>query len=177
MDLRYQQSGKRLRNGSITGFLLGVARLGLAHEFFGHVFEVVTKVPERYAIQPRPGQPDDRLPSLTSPGSPLRYFAPVAPVTTTATVGALVASRRSPGTRRWLAASAIGLLSADALTAYIVRALNVPLFVAGHPLTPADRSALLRTWHRLTAARIILYASASLTAAIAHDRHRTERAG
>lgn len=176
MDIGRHSAGQP-HGRSAARVLLAVARIGLAHEFFGHVFEVVTKVPDRYAIEQRPGDPDERMPSLLSSGSPLRYFAPVAPVTVAATLGALIASRREGRARGWLAACAVGLLSSEALTAYIVRALNVPLFVAGQPLAHGERRALLRTWYRLTAARIALCGGASVMATIAHCQLRSSPAG
>jgi hypothetical protein len=90
-----------------------------------------------------------------------------------ATLGALIAGRRDGRARGWLAAGAVGLLSSDALAAYIVRALNVPLFVAGQPLPHGERRALLRTWYRLTAARIALCGGASVMATIAHRQLRS----
>lgn len=89
----------------------------------------------------------------------------------------MLASRREGRARGWLAASALGLLSSEALTAYIVRALNVPLFVAGQPLAHGERRALLRTWYRLTAARIALCGGASAMATIAHCQLRSSPAG
>jgi hypothetical protein len=48
-----------------------VARAGLAHWFFGNLYEAIVHVPERLT-------PDD---ALFTAGSPVRYYLPVAPVT------------------------------------------------------------------------------------------------
>lgn len=161
----------RTRARSVSNICLAVARIGIAHEFFGHVFEIVVNIPDRCAKDQRPGAPDRRMPSLLSSGSPLRYFAPIAPITVAATIGALATSRRTEPNRALLAVAAGTLLGSDALTAYIVRVLNTRLFVAGRPITATEQDRMLRTWYRLNAVRVALCGIAWLAATIARE-HR-----
>jgi hypothetical protein len=140
------------RRRSLYATLTTVAQLGFAHGFFGNVYEATTKVPHRIAGD---GTDDARMPSLFGPGSPVRYYLPGVPVTIGSTLGALVAGWEHPRNRRWLAAAAVSATSAGALTGYLVRAVNVKLFVAGHPLTSTERDRLLRIWYRMNAVRIV----------------------
>jgi hypothetical protein len=56
------------------------AGLGQVAWFLGNLYEAVVDMPQLLAdAQPQ------RRPGLMSPGSPLRYYAPVAPLTATAT--------------------------------------------------------------------------------------------
>lgn len=161
-----------LRIESIANVSLAVLEMGIAHEFSGHLYEAVGRIADRFAHNPQPGALDHRLPSLRSPGSPLRYFAPVAPLTMAAALTALATSRRIPGGRSWIATAVAALTASDVLTAYIVRALNARLFVAGHQLTPDEQHTLLRRWYRLNAARIVLCGGAWTAAAIARRTRR-----
>jgi hypothetical protein len=56
---------------------------------------------------------------LMSPGSPVRYYAPVAPLTLVATTAALITSWRSRGDRRMIAAADINTVAAVGLTGYL----------------------------------------------------------
>jgi hypothetical protein len=101
---------------------------------------------------------------MFSPASPARYYLPLAPVTVAVSVAATVTGWGTPGSRQWLATSTACTLSAGALTAYLVAAVNRRLFVAGQPLTPQQRKALLRTWYRMNALRLFALAGAWLSA-------------
>jgi hypothetical protein len=57
-----------------TARLLDIAKLGYAQWLFGNIYESVVKIPERLATDPN-------RTSVLGPGSPLRYYAPVLPVT------------------------------------------------------------------------------------------------
>ncbi|MBV8931139.1 MAG: hypothetical protein JOZ47_19075 [Kutzneria sp.] len=102
------------RRRRVTDICLAVARAGIAHEFFGHLYEAVGKIPHRFAGDPQADAVDRKLPSLRSPGSPLRYFAPVEPVTVAATLTALVTARGQRG-QRWIAVTATSLLLCNGL--------------------------------------------------------------
>ncbi|WP_280442780.1 hypothetical protein [Nocardia brasiliensis] len=52
----------------------------------------------------------------------------------------------------------------------VIRALNVPLFVAGHALTAQKQEAMLRLWYRLNTIRIVLCGGAWLAATQAQHR-------
>lgn len=58
----------------------------------------------------------------------------------------------------------MGTLSGAAVTGYLVRTVNLRLFVAGHSLTQTEKDTLLRTWHRWNIARLLLLAAAWLAA-------------
>src|SRR5687767_13153748 len=99
-----------------------LARLGQAHWFFGNAYEAAVDMP-RLLVDARP----NRSPGLLAPGSPLRYYAPAAPVTLASTAMALRDSVRSGGDRRAVTTSAVGTLVATALTAYLVKTVNLRL--------------------------------------------------
>jgi hypothetical protein len=120
-----------------------VARLGQAHWFFGNLYEAAVDMP-RLLADARP----DRAPGLLAPGSPLRYYLPAAPLTLAATAATLADGWRRGGDRRPIVVAAAGTASATALTAYLVRAVNLRLLRDGPPLDEAERRALGRTWHR-----------------------------
>jgi hypothetical protein len=153
---------------SVTATLTTVAQLGFAHGFFGNVYEATTKIPHRIAGD---GTDDARMPSLFSPGSPVRYYLPGVPVIIGSTLGALVCGWGDRRIRRWLAAAAVSATSAGALTGYLVRAVNMKLFVADHPLTSTERDSLLRIWYRLNAVRIVALGAGWLALERVRSRH------
>ncbi|WP_280442743.1 DUF1772 domain-containing protein [Nocardia brasiliensis] len=157
---------------SATAVCLAVAKVGIAHEFFGHVYENIGRIPNRFAQDNRPGVPDQRMSSLLSPGSPFRYFAPAGPITVVTALGALVTGRRAADRRPWLVLTAVGVLGTDALTAYIIRVLNIPLFVAGHTVASPQQESMLRTWYRLNTVRIAVLGGAWLAATRAQRSQR-----
>lgn len=161
-----------IRQRRIAATLLTVAQLGYAHTLFGNVYEAVVKIPNRLAGCYDPGGEDRRLPSLFSPGSPVRYYLPGVPLTVTSTLAALVLGSTRRGDRRWLTTATCCTILSGALTGYLVRAVNVKLFVAGHPVTPAEREVLLRRWHRLNVIRITALGAAWLAAE--HVRSRPD---
>lgn len=131
------------------------ARLGQAHWFFGNLYEAVVDVP-RLLTQAR----DRREPTLLDPGSPVRYYGPAVPVTLGSTAAVLVESWRSGGDRRAIAAGAAGTASAVALSAYLVRNINVRLLRGRAPLTPQENRRMLTTWHALNLLRLLSLAAA-----------------
>jgi hypothetical protein len=147
-------SGSARRRGRVAASLSALARFGYAQWFFGNLYEAVVKIPDRLAQDYEPAGADRRLESLFSPGSPVRYYLPAGPITMVASVAALAASRDTSIDRRWLAASTACALSGGIATAYLVRAVNLKLFIAGHTLTRAEQDVLLRTWYRLNAFRL-----------------------
>jgi hypothetical protein len=62
------------------------ARLGLAHWFFGNLYEEVVRMPARLAESPSGGP--------LAAGSPVLYHLPAAPVTLAATLGCVAAGWR-----------------------------------------------------------------------------------
>ena len=75
--------------------------------------------------------------------------------------------------RLWLAANTLSTLSAVMLTAYLVRAVNLKVFVAGPIVSQAERDRLLRTWYRLNSVRLLSVATAWLIAARLASRLRS----
>ncbi|MEU4449668.1 anthrone oxygenase family protein [Actinosynnema sp. NPDC050801] len=130
-----------------------LARLGHAHWFSGNLYEAVVDVPGLLA-DARP----HREPRLLGPGSPLRYYAPAAPVTVVATGVTLVESWRNGGDRRAVATSAVGTLVAAGLTGYLVKAVNLRLLRDDEPLGDDERRRLMRTWHRGNLLRLVALA-------------------
>lgn len=152
--------------------LLSIARFGLAHAFFGHLYESIVDIPERFSRQPTHGEPDPRLPRLRAKGSPARYFLLTAPVTPVALLAATTTGWRQPA-RTWLAAATAGALCDDVLTAYIIRTLNLRLFIAGQPVAAEERRVMLRRWHRLNLVRLAVSGGAWVAAGAA--RRQVER--
>ncbi|OZM72534.1 DUF1772 domain-containing protein [Amycolatopsis antarctica] len=132
-----------------TRRLLTAARIGQAHWFFGNLYEAVVRLPDSLArADPKPSSPFAK-------GSPVRYYLPAAPVTVAVTLAATVTGWDVPADRPRLATSAGATVTGALLTAYLVRAVNLRLFVAGPPVSEAERDALLRRWYRLNAVRLL----------------------
>jgi hypothetical protein len=136
------------------------ARFGQAAWFFGNLYEGLVGVPQLVAdarVQ--------RAPRLIGPGSPVRYFAPVAPLALGGTTVALVDSWRSGGDRRLITATAVSTASAAALSAYLIRSVNRRLLISDELLSERDRYRLIVTWHRTNVVRLVALtvASASLS--------------
>jgi hypothetical protein len=102
----------------------------------------------------------NRAPGLLAPGSPVRYYLPAGPITLVATTMALL---RSKGDRRTVATSAASTLVAAALTAYLVKAVNLRLLQDDEPLTEAELRRLITTWHRGNLLRLAALAIAAHT--------------
>jgi hypothetical protein len=66
---------------NLTVRLLDVAQLGYAQWLFGNIYEAVVKIPERLAAERRDSAAGPGSQAILAPGSPLRYYAPVAPIT------------------------------------------------------------------------------------------------
>ncbi len=146
-----------------------VARLGQVHWFFGNVYEAMVDMPQLLA-----DARSDRAPKLLGAGSPLRYYLPVAPVTLAATAATLVDHWRSGGDRRVIITAAVSTTAATALTAYLVRTVNLRLLRSNEPLSATEVRRLLRLWHRGNLLRLL-----ALTVAIwaLHLAHFTRERG
>jgi hypothetical protein len=121
-----------------------VARLGTTAWFFGNLYETAVGVPQLLADAPAR--------RLLGAGSPLRYWAPLGPLTLAATTTTLVGSWRSGGSKTAVVATAASTASAVAISAYLIRTVNIRLY--GGSLTDADRRALIGRWHRLNGVRL-----------------------
>jgi Domain of unknown function (DUF1772) len=136
--------------------LTTVARLGQAHWFFGNLYEGAVGMPQLLADAQR-----QRPPRLLGPGSPIRYYAPVAPLTVVTTTAVLVDGWRSGGNRRMITTAATGMASALGLSAYLIRTVNLRLLRTGEPLSAADRRRLVTRWHRVNMIRLVALAVAA----------------
>lgn len=96
----------------------------------------------------------NRAPGILAPGSPVRYYIPVAPPAFGATTVALVRSWRSHGDRRMIKVTAASLASATALSAYLIRSLNVRLLTSDEPLSEGDLRRMVAIWHMTNAVRL-----------------------
>jgi hypothetical protein len=127
----------------------GLAVAGQVLWLCGNVYEGVVDMP-RLLSDARA----HRRPGLMSSGSPLRYYAAVAPLTVVATTASLVDAWRSGGDRRVIATAAVDMAVAAGLTAYLVREVNIPLLTGSGPSDGAAQRRMLRNWHRVNAARV-----------------------
>lgn len=130
------------------------ARLGLAHWFFGNLYEEVVRMPARIAAQPVVGGP------LTA-GSPVRYYLPAAPVTVAATLACVAAGWHRRADRPALAAAGLLTATGTAMTGHLVRAVVLRL-LDGTPSDPAERQRLVEHWHRVNRIRLVVVAAAAV---------------
>lgn len=134
-----------------------VARLGQTAWFFGNLYEGVVGMPQLLAAAR-----SQRAAGLVGPGSPVRYFAPVAPVAIGATTVSLVRGALADGDRRLITTTAVGMASAVAMTAYLVRSVNVHLLHSATRVTEADERRMVATWHMVNTVRLVALAVASI---------------
>lgn len=163
------------RRRDITAGILGLARVGHAHWFFGNLYEAAVRVPDHLAARNSSSSAERRL-SPFGPGSPTRYYVAAAPVTFPAALAAVISGWSSREDRWWLVATAACSISGGAATAYLVRVVNTKLFFSGEPLAASEREALLRTWYRVNAFRLVVSGGAWLSAGKVRSRLTGERA-
>jgi hypothetical protein len=107
--------------------------------FFGNVYEGVVAVPQLIARANRPA-------AILATGSPVCYFAPVAPAAVGGTATVLTQSWRNGADRRAIAAATATLGAAVGLSAYLIGSINVPLLRA--KVAKQDQPRLISRWHR-----------------------------
>jgi len=163
LSMNTRTNSRPVRSGWQTA-----ARLGQAAWFFGNLYEGLVGVPQLLAhAQPR------RAPGLIAPGSPIRYYAPAAPLAFGATTVTLVNRWHSGGDRRLITATAVSTAAAAGLTAYLIRSVNLRLLTSDEPLSAQDRDRLVATWHRTNAVRLVALAVASVSlSSLASQRSR-----
>lgn len=151
--------------------VLRVTQVGHLHGLVGDLYEAVTRLPDRLAALP----PEHRPRGPLGTGSPARWHLPAVPFTTPATVVAVVIGWREPADRPALLATLVCSATATALTAHLVRSVNLPLLLGDRPVpSPAERAAILRRWHAQNHVRNIALAGAVLAAHLVVRRHATE---
>jgi hypothetical protein len=155
------------RRAGLTPALLDLAQLGIAQWLFGNVYEAVVRIPERLSARnsDAPGTHGSALPrSVLGRGSPVRYYAPAAPITAATILTALVLSRQTRSIRRWLGTAAGCMILGSAITGYLVRTVNLKLFFGSEPVPAAERDALIRRWYRLNVLRTVATGAALFAA-------------
>jgi hypothetical protein len=131
-----------------------IARVARAAWFFGNAYEAAVGIPQLIAGA-------DRRAGLLSPGSPVRYFAPVAPAAIGGTAVVLVLSGQTVSVDRRASAAATATFGAAlGLSAYLIRSINIPLLKGevGEEVQPR----LISRWHRGNAVRLCLLAAAEM---------------
>ena len=134
------------------------ASLGQTAWLAGNLYEGLVGMPQLLA-DARPS----RSPGLLNGGSPVRYYLPVAPLALGATGASLVQSWRSGGDRRLIITAGTSVVSALALSGYLIQTVNRPLLTGEGPLTEVERRRLVSTWHRMNAVRLLALTAASST--------------
>jgi hypothetical protein len=129
-----------------------LAQLGQAAWLCGNVYEAAVGVPELLVAAK-----ERRAPGVLAVGSPLRYFAPIAPFAVGATAVTLARKWRG-GNKVAIVTSATSTAAAVAMTGYLVRTVNVPM-LHGEGVS----SDTLTRWHRVNYARIGALALAAVT--------------
>lgn len=155
--------------------LIDLARLGIASWWFGNIYESVVRVPERLAASvDDQGRASSLVPSksVLGVGSPVRYYAVTAPITSATLVTALSCARRTGDGHGWLRLTTGSWIVGVGLTAYLVRTVNLPVFFAAEPPPTAQRDALLRKWRHVNLLRIAAGAIALITASLAQRAQR-----
>jgi hypothetical protein len=157
------------RRGVLADRLLGAAEFTHAHWFFGNLYEVLVKIPDRVAA----AEATPELPrSPFGTGSPGRYYAPIAPLNVPAAIAALVAGWNRSGSRAWLAVAVGSSAAGAAATVYLLRSINPRLFFSPQPLSEMRRKPLLKKWYRVHALRLT---ASAVTLAALHQARKTGR--
>jgi hypothetical protein len=136
-------------HGGIPLPIATVARFGRAAWFFGNAYEAVVAVPQLIASA-------NRQAGILATGSPVRYFAPIAPAAVGGTAAVLVQSWRSGGDRRLIMASTATLGATLGLSAYLIASINVRLLRG--EIGKDAQSRLISRWHLGNAVRLGLLA-------------------
>jgi Domain of unknown function (DUF1772) len=137
--------------------LTRLAQFGQAAWFFGNLYEGLVGMPQLLADA---GAARDR--GLLNVGSPVRYFAPVAPLAVGASAFDLISRWRSneDGDRHLVAVTGTTITIAVGISVYLIRVVNIALLTHNGPLPPARRRQLVRTWQRLNTVRLVCLAIA-----------------
>jgi hypothetical protein len=138
--------------------LTRLAQFGQAAWFFGNLYEGVVGMPQLLAD----AGVNAHGRGLLNVGSPVRYFAPVAPLAVGASAFSLISRwrRNEDGDRPLVAVAGTTITIAVGISAYLIRVVNIALLIHHRPLPPARRRQLVRTWHRLNAVRLVCLAIA-----------------
>ncbi|CCH52665.1 hypothetical protein BN8_01680 [Fibrisoma limi BUZ 3] len=113
-------------------WFLGFTIFGLAHWFFGNLYETVVFTPNTLSD---PATALTHWNAFTKVTNPVWYFIPLSPLTFVAAVGAYWISRdHDKSLRNWLLATLLFTLVAVFMTVYIVTQINLNVFFSGADL-------------------------------------------
>lgn len=145
------------RSRQLQLILAQAARLGQAAWFFGNLYEGLVGMPQLLA---ETGAARGR--GLLAVGSPVRYFAPVAPLALAANALSLIGRWRSNEDvdRHRIAVAGATTAVSVGISVYLIRVINIPLLTDADALTPAQRRQLVSTWHALNTVRLVCLAIA-----------------
>lgn len=146
--------------GTIT--MLSLAQVGYAEWLFGNLYEAIVRVPDLLA--------GGRIASILGSGSPVLYYLPGGVVAFGATLVAVIAGWKSARDRGLLVAVAVTVLAGGVATAYVVRTVNLSLFIHGNSIAEPERSKMLSLWYRVNLFRLGTTAAAWLLAARINSR-------
>ena len=130
-----------------------VARFARAAWFFGNAYEAAVGVPQLIASA-------HRQDGILTTGSPVRYFAPIAPAAVGGTAAVLVQSWRTGGDRRAIVAATATLGAALGVSAYLIGCINVPLLRG--KIGEDGQPRLISRWHRGNVVRLGLLAATEI---------------
>ena len=146
--------------------MLSLAQVGYAEWFFGNLYEAIVRVPDLLA--------GGHVTSILGLGSPVLYYLPGAMISFGATLAAVITSWKSDRERGMLVAMVLALLAGGIATAYLVRTVNLNLFLHGNSISQAERSRLLNIWYQLNMLKLGTTATAWLLAARINSRLRSQ---
>jgi hypothetical protein len=130
-----------------------IARIGRTGWIFGNIYEAAVGVPELIAGA-------NRQAGIRATGSPVRYFAVIAPAAVGGTAAVLLRSWRTDGDRRAIAAATATLSVAVGLSGCLILSINVPLLRG--KISKEAQSRLLFRWHCGNAIRLGLLAATEI---------------
>ena len=141
------------RQGRARRWLLPAAATGLAHWFFGNLYEAIIVSPNSMAIIEAGQNPGETMfPRI----APTWYYMPHGVLTPLAVGAALIVGRHDATRRASLLWAAGGTLVGEALTAVAVTQVNLKLYVGKNRETdPVRMRSLQRLWDTVNAARLI----------------------
>lgn len=142
--------------------MLSLAQVGYAEWLFGNLYEAIVRVPDLLA--------GGRMTSILGPGSPVLYYLPGALISLGATLAAIITGWKYSRERVLFVAVAITLLAGGVATAYLVRNVNLNLFIRGGSIAELQRSRMLSIWYRVNLFRLGTTAAAWILAAIINSR-------
>lgn len=158
----------RRRRSRIASVLLELTQLGHLQWFCGNLYETIVKVPDLQARHRERRGGQEGMSPLRQ-GSPVRYYAVAAPAVLPALFAAASVGWYQRSSRPWLTTAVACSSFNVALTAHLVRTVNLKLFFRGEPTAAADAKDMLATWYRLNAVRLVLTGVAWL--AVRRARH------